>query len=353
MSETDELLTLYWKDGCLYILDQRLLPHRVEYMACTACSEVVEAISEMAVRGAPAIGITAAFGMALAAREALGKNNDQGQMHSYLARASKQLFQSRPTAVNLSWALERIDKWLSENEGLTAQETAEGLLVEAEKIFSEDLGNNRLIGVNGAALIPDKAAVLTHCNAGALATGGYGTALGVVRAAIGEGKEVHVFIDETRPLLQGSRLTAFEMLHENIPATLITDNCAGYLIKQGKIDLIIVGADRIAGNGDTANKIGTYPLAVMAAYHHIPFYVAAPLSTIDLSLPSGDEIVIEERKPEEVTSFGNQGVAPEDINVYNPAFDVTPAGLINAIITEKGVVYSPDQEKLYKLFAKV
>lgn len=353
MSETDELLTLYWKDGCLYILDQRLLPHRVEYMACTACSEVVEAISEMAVRGAPAIGITAAFGMALAAREALGKNNDQGQMHSYLARASKQLFQSRPTAVNLSWALERIDKWLSENEGLTAQETAEGLLVEAEKIFSEDLENNRLIGVNGAALIPDKAAVLTHCNAGALATGGYGTALGVVRAAIGEGKEVHVFIDETRPLLQGSRLTAFEMLHENIPATLITDNCAGYLIKQGKIDLIIVGADRIAGNGDTANKIGTYPLAVMAAYHHIPFYVAAPLSTIDLSLPSGDEIVIEERKPEEVTSFGNQGVAPEDINVYNPAFDVTPAGLINAIITEKGVVYSPDQEKLYKLFAKV
>ncbi len=353
MSETDELLTLYWKDGCLYILDQRLLPHRVEYMACTACSEVVEAISEMAVRGAPAIGITAAFGMALAAREALGKNNDQGQMHSYLARASKQLFQSRPTAVNLSWALERIDKWLSENEGLTAQETAEGLLVEAEKIFSEDLENNRLIGVNGAALIPDKAAVLTHCNAGALATGGYGTALGVVRAAIGEGKEVHVFIDETRPLLQGSRLTAFEMLHENIPATLITDNCAGYLIKQGKIDLIIVGADRIAGNGDTANKIGTYPLAVMAAYHHIPFYVAAPLSTIDLSLPSGDEIVIEERKPEEVTRFGNQDVAPEDINVYNPAFDVTPAGLINAIITEKGVVYSPDQEKLYKLFAKV
>ncbi len=353
MSEPDELLTLYWKDGCLYILDQRLLPHRVEYLACTSCSEVVEAISEMAVRGAPAIGITAAFGMAVAAREALEKNNEQGQMRSSLARASKQLFQSRPTAVNLSWALERIDKRLSENEGLTAQEIAENLLVEAENIFSEDLENNRLIGVNGAALIPDKAAVLTHCNAGALATGGYGTALGVVRAAIGEDKEVHVFIDETRPLLQGSRLTAFEMLHENIPATLITDNCAGYLIKQGKIDLIIVGADRIAGNGDTANKIGTYPLAVMAAYHHIPFYVAAPLSTIDLSLSSGDEIVIEERKSEEVTRFGNQQVAPENINVYNPAFDVTPAGLINAIITEKGVVYNPDQEKLYKLFAKV
>jgi len=352
MTAENELLTMYWDNECLYMLDQRLLPHRVEYLACRKYPEVAGAIRDMAVRGAPAIGIAAAFGMAIAAYEGLAKGYDQPQMQAHLTGAAKELFKSRPTAVNLAWALERLNRWLSDNAGLPPQETAAGLLLEAEKIYAEDLANNRLLGINGAALVPDGSCILTHCNAGALATGGYGTALGVVRAAVEEGKDVHVYIDETRPLLQGARLTAFEMIHENIPATLITDNCAGYLMKQGKIDLILVGADRIAANGDVANKIGTYALAVMAAYHAIPFYVAAPLSTIDLTLPSGGEIVIEERSPEEVLYCGGQALAPEGINVYSPAFDVTPAGLIKAIITEKGVVYSPDQEKLYKLFAK-
>jgi len=353
MKQSEQLFTLYWKDEHLYILDQRLLPHRVEYLSCSRYCEVVDAIREMAVRGAPAIGITAAFGMVIAAYEVLAENGDQDRMRSYLAEASGELFKARPTAVNLAWALEKIDKWLLDNKELSPQDTAAGLLIEAETIFREDLENNRMIGVNGSALVPDRASVLTHCNAGALATGGYGTALGVIRAAVAEGKKVHVYIDETRPMLQGARLTAFEMLHDNIPATLITDNCAGYLMKQGKVDLIVVGADRIAENGDAANKIGTYSLAVMAAYHSIPFYVAAPLSTIDLALPAGDDIIIEERQQEEVTCFGNQAVAPDGIDVYNPAFDVTPAKLIKALITEKGVVYNPDQEKLYKLFAKV
>lgn len=353
MKEPDELPTLYWKNNHLYILDQRLLPHHIEYLTCGSYREVVDAICDMAVRGAPAIGIAAAFGMAVAAREALAKRYESIQMRSYLEEASEKLLQSRPTAVNLFWALKRINRWLSINDELSPQQIADGLVSEAENILKEDLENNRNIGINGSVLVPGRASVLTHCNAGALATGGYGTALGIVRAAAAEGKDVHVFVDETRPLLQGSRLTAFEMIHEQIPATLITDNCAGYLMKQGRIDLIIVGADRIAGNGDTANKIGTYSLAVMAAYHNIPFYVAAPLSTIDPALVCGKDIIIEERKWEEVTRLKNHHLAPEGINVYNPAFDVTPAGLIRAIITEKGVVYSPNREKLYKLFTKV
>lgn len=353
MDQHEQLYTLYWKDGRLYILDQRVLPHRVEYLACSRYCEVVDAIREMAVRGAPAIGIAAAFGMAVAACEALAEKTDQRRLRPFLAEASSELFKARPTAVNLAWALERIDNWLAENEGLPPEDTAAGLLQEAESIYREDLENNRMIGINGSALIPDQASVLTHCNAGALATGGYGTALGVIRASVAEGKKVHVYIDETRPLLQGARLTAFEMIHDNIPATLVTDNCSGYLMKEGKIDLIVVGADRIAGNGDAANKIGTYSLAVLANYHGIPFYVAAPLSTIDLALPAGDKIIIEERNPEEITCFASQAVAPDGISVYNPAFDITPAKLIKALITEKGVVYNPDQEKLYKLCAKV
>lgn len=353
MNSKNELLTIYWKDSRVHILDQRLLPHRVEYLACSSCSEVVEAIREMAVRGAPAIGIAAAFGMAVAACEGAARGFDRARLQSHLAEASKELLQSRPTAVNLTWALERIGRWLSGNKDLEPRDLAAGVLREAENIYNEDLKNNRLIGKNGTALIPDGASILTHCNAGALATGGYGTALGVVRAAVEEGKDVCVYIDETRPLLQGARLSAFEMIHEQIPTTLIIDSCAGYLMKQGKIDLVVVGADCIAGNGDVANKIGTYSLAVMAACHNIPFYVAAPLSTINLALPGGDEIIIEERSPEEVTFLGDRAVAPDEINVYNPAFDVTPALLIKALITEKGVVYAPNQEKLYKLFEKV
>lgn len=353
MKEPDQLPTLYWENNCLYILDQRLLPHHIKYQACSSYREVVGAISNLAVRGAPAIGIAAAFGMAVAAREALAKKYETSQMRTYLEEASEKLLQSRPTAVNLFWALNRIDRWLSASENLSSQQIADGLVSEADKILKEDLDNNRKIGINGSVLVPDRASVLTHCNAGALATGGYGTALGIVRAAAAEGKDVHVFIGETRPLLQGARLTAFEMIQEQIPATLITDSCAGYLMKQGKIDLIIVGADRIAGNGDTANKIGTYSLAVMADYHNIPFYVAAPLSTIDPALVSGKDIIIEERKKEEVTHLGNCHLAPAGINVYNPAFDVTPSGLIRAIITEKGITDRPNREKLYKLFTNV
>ncbi len=353
MNKPRSLQTFYWKDKTFHILDQRLLPHQVEYLSCRNHRDVISAICKMAVRGAPAIGIAAAFGMALCSYENLSECSNQTRLRARLDEASQELLASRPTAVNLAWALERIDKWLSQNENLPPQDIAAGLLQEAEIIFREDVENNRMIGKNGQALVPEGASLLTHCNAGSLATGGYGTALGVARAAIEEGKKIHVYIDETRPLLQGARLSAFEMLYEKIPATLITDSCAGYLMKQGRVDLIIVGADRIAGNGDSANKIGTYALAVLASYHNIPFYIAAPLSTIDLALPSGDEIIIEERSPEEITCLDTRVVAPENINVYNPAFDVTPAGLIKALITEKGVVYNPDQEKLYKLFAKV
>ncbi len=353
MNKLKPLQTFYWKDETFHILDQRLLPHQVEYLPCRNHRDVISAICKMAVRGAPAIGIAAAFGMALCSYENISECSNQTRLRARLAEASQELLASRPTAVNLAWALERIDKWLSQNENLPSQDIAAGILQEAEKIFREDVENNRMIGKNGSALVPEGASLLTHCNAGSLATGGYGTALGVARAAVQEGKNIHVYIDETRPLLQGARLSAFEMLYEKIPATLITDNCAGYLMKQGLVDLIVVGADRIAGNGDSANKIGTYALAVLAAYHNIPFYIAAPLSTIDLALSSGDEIIIEERSPEEIKCFENRVVAPENISVYNPAFDVTPAGLIKALITEKGVVYNPDQEKLYKLFAKV
>ncbi len=353
MNRENELLTLYWKNNQLYILDQRYLPQKIEYRVCLSYSDVVDSICEMSVRGAPAIGISAGFGVALAAREALDKGYNKDQMITYLNKAADKLFQSRPTAVNLYWALDRMKNWLNTHVKESPKQIAEGLTREAKIILEEDLENNRQIGKNGALLIPPRATVLTHCNAGALATGGYGTALGVIRAAIENGSEVHVFVDETRPLLQGARLTAVELVQEKIPATLITDNCAGSLMAQGKIDLIIVGADRIAGNGDTANKIGTYSLAVLASYHDIPFYVAAPLSTIDLSISSGDEIIVEERHRKEVTHFNERCIAPEGIEVCNPAFDVTPARLIKAIITERGLVYKPDREKLNNLFQKV
>jgi len=350
MDKPEEVKTLYWQNNRLFLLDQRLLPEEVKYRVCETCPEVVSAICEMSVRGAPAIGIAAAYGMAIAALEGEKKGLSGELLRSFLSDCSNSLFQSRPTAVNLSWALERINQWLEINSGASPEEISNGLKQEADKIFAEDLENNRLIGSYGSELISREASILTHCNAGALATGGYGTALGVIRAAFDQGKKLHVFVDETRPLLQGSRLTAFEMCQEKIPATLVTDNCAGYLMGEGKIDLVIVGADRIAGNGDAANKIGTYSLAVLASYHEIPFYIAAPLSTIDLSISSGKDIIIEERERVEVTQINNHIVAPEQINVFNPAFDVTPAALITAIITEKGIVHQPNREKLKQLF---
>jgi len=309
---------LRWDGEALQLLDQRLLPLEEVWVPCRTASDVAEAIRTMVVRGAPAIGVSAAFGMALAARAGAD-----------LARAADELKRSRPTAVNLAWAVDRM---------LAARDD---LVREAERILEEDVAANRAIGRHGAALLGGSSTVLTHCNAGALATGGYGTALGVIRAAIESGKHVAVFADETRPYLQGARLTAWELQRDNIDVTLITDNMSGHFFQQGKFDAVVVGADRIAANGDTANKIGTYTVAVLAQAHGVPFYVAAPLSTIDPNCPSGAEIPIEERSAAEVVEMFGSRVAPEGINVRHPAFDVTPARLITAIITERGVLRAP------------
>jgi len=306
---------LCWKGDRLEVLDQRLLPDRIEYLTCRTAAEVAEAIRGMAVRGAPAIGCAAAFGIALEPEEA-----------SYEVLAN-----SRPTAVNLFWALERMRR-------------ANDKQAEAEAIFAEDVAINRAIGENGAALIPPGARILTYCNTGALATAGHGTALGVVRSA--KDKGISVIACETRPYLQGARLTAWECQQEGIPCTLIADNMAGFLMSRGEVDLVIVGADRIAANGDTANKIGTYTLAVLARRHALPFYVAAPLSTFDSRTADGAQIPIEERGADEVTGYRGVRWAPQGVKVRNPAFDVTPAELITAIICEKGVIKSPSRERL-------
>lgn len=341
-----DLQTMYWESGSLYLLDQRYLPHKIEFRRCETYAETAAAIKEMSVRGAPAIGISAAYGMAAAAREALDKGYDTAQLLAFMEEAAAVLVKARPTAVNLFWAVQRINKLLLELARSEPHLIYETVLGEAKIIHEEDIRNNRLIGHNGAALVPETASILTHCNAGALATGGYGTALGVIRAAVEEGKAVRVYVDETRPLLQGARITAFELYHENIPATLITDNSAAYLMSRKVIDLVVVGADRIAANGDVANKIGTYNLAVLASHHNIPFYIAAPLSTIDLAITSGDDIIIEERCCSEITHFSDSCIAPEGITVLNYAFDITPAELITAIITEKGVIHHPTKERL-------
>jgi methylthioribose-1-phosphate isomerase len=311
---------LRWKGDALELLDQRLLPERITYVTCRSAGEVAAAIRDMVVRGAPAIGCAAAFGIALEPK----------------ASSYEVLAQSRPTAVNLSWALERMRK-------------AKDKRAEAEAIFAEDLAVNRAIGAKGAALIPKGARVLTYCNTGALATAGHGTALGVIRSARDKG--ISVIACETRPYLQGARLTAWECLQEGIPCALITDNMAGHLMSRKEIDLVIVGADRIAANGDTANKIGTYMLAVLARRHALPFYVAAPLSSFDPKMADGSAIPIEERPGDEVTGYRGQRWAPQGVAVRNPAFDVTPAELISAIVCEKGVVQAPTRERLQPLIS--
>ena len=316
-----------WRGDRLELLDQRLLPEREVYVACSSAAQVAQAIRDMVVRGAPAIGCSAAFGFALDWK----KNSD-------LEKAAKALSASRPTAVNLSWALERMKK-------------ARDAEAEAIAIFNEDLAANRAMGEHGAGLIPEGARVLTYCNTGALATSGHGTAFGVIRSAIQKRKNVSVITCETRPYLQGARLTAWECVREGIPCTLITDNMAGHLMSRGEADLVIVGADRIAANGDTANKIGTYMLAVLARRHRLPFYVAAPLSTFDPGLADGSAIPIEERAAQEVTGYRGSRWAPEGIAVRNPAFDVTPAELITGIISEKGVVLSPDRARIQALIS--
>jgi len=340
--------TLRWRGDRLELIDQRLLPQRFEYAVCVDAAETAAAISAMVVRGAPAIGCAAAFGVAL---EALRQRDVvRTDREVALERAFAVLQASRPTAVNLFWALHRMREALGAVRDRDGLAIAAALTAEAEQILAEDLQVNRAMGRHGATLVADGARIMTHCNAGALATAGHGTALGVVRSARDAGKRVSVIANETRPFLQGARLTAWELLQERIPVTLVTDGMAGHLMARGSVDVVIVGADRVAANGDVANKIGTYALAVLAARHKIPFYVAAPLSTVDRSIPDGSQIPIEERDPSEVTGFRGEHWAPEGVAVVNPAFDVTPASLVTALITERGVVHAPTRDALRALF---
>jgi methylthioribose-1-phosphate isomerase len=340
-----------WTDEGIKMLEQRLLPNEEKYLMLRSYTEVADAIRDMVVRGAPAIGISAAYGAALGAKQFVGTSvADLEEDFDYVCEV---LLATRPTAVNLFWALERMKMTFrkAKSEGRSVSEIKQILLAEANLIFDENFAADRNIGKFGGELIPDNSTVLTHCNAGALATGGdYGTALGVIRGAIAAGKKVAVIADETRPYLQGARLTAWELMEDNIPVTLITDNMAGHLMKKGEVDAVVVGADRVAANGDAANKIGTYMVAVLAKAHDIPFYVAAPLSTIDLGTATGDDIPIEERNTREVTHIREQQLAPEGVLVSNFAFDVTPNELIAAIITDKGVARAPYTESLKALF---
>ncbi|MFN8006086.1 MAG: S-methyl-5-thioribose-1-phosphate isomerase [Terriglobia bacterium] len=340
--------TLEWTADGVVMIDQRKLPGEEVYPVFRNYHEVAQAIKDMVVRGAPAIGVAAAMGVALGAREIQTK--DPQEFAREFEAICKTLSETRPTAVNLFWAIERMRKcckrFLAEGD---LDKLKELLREEALRIYEEDITLNRRMGAHGAGLLKSESRVLTHCNAGALATAGFGTALGVIRAAVEQGKQLHVFADETRPFLQGARLTAWELQKDHIPVTLITDNMAGYFLKKGHIDCVIVGADRIAANGDVANKIGTYSVAVLAKENGIPFYVAAPISTLDLSLPTGEQIPIEQRPRQEVTHFGSKPVAPEGIEVENPAFDVTPHRYITAIITELGIARPPFVKALREL----
>lgn len=330
--------TLYWEEGKLYLLDQNCLPEKVEYRTCTTYGEVATAIREMTVRGAPAIGVAAAFGVVLGARQAAAEGRPLSEA---VAEAVAALAATRPTAVNLFWALERMQKKWEEIQGQEREAALAALEHEAQAIYADEEAANRRLAELGKSLVPQGARVLTHCNAGALATVGYGTALGVIRAAHEAGKIAMVYADETRPRLQGARLTAWELTTLGIPVTVLCDNMAASLMAQKKVDLVVVGADRIAANGDVANKIGTYGLAIAAHYHGIPFYVAAPTSTIDLKVASGKDIPIEERAEDEVRLWGDKAVVPAGARVFNPAFDITPAELVSAIITEKGIFRPP------------
>ena len=338
----NEIRPIQWTDGRLHLLDQTRLPAEEVTVTVTRYEEAVDAIREMRVRGAPAIGVTAAYAMAMAARD-IGDSSPE-DFASLLEQAATRIKAARPTAVNLGWAVDRMLHAAAPGSG--ARDIAERLLAEAQEIQREDEAVNRRMGDFGKDLMPDGGSVLTHCNTGALATSAFGTALGVIRAGWESGKRFEVFNTETRPWLQGARLTSWEFQKLGIPATLMADSAAGMLMRQGRIGCVITGADRIAANGDTANKIGTYSLAVLAKEHGIPFYVAAPISTIDLSLPDGDGIEIEERAPEEVTRFGGVRTAPEGVAAVNPAFDVTPHRYISAIVTECGVASAPYAESL-------
>ncbi|HSA93474.1 MAG TPA: S-methyl-5-thioribose-1-phosphate isomerase [Terriglobales bacterium] len=340
--------TLEWTEQGVRLLDQTKLPTEETYVVCSTYEEVAEAIRSMVVRGAPAIGVTAAMGIALGARAADGDH--VAEFRRNFEEICETMAATRPTAVNLFWAIERMrGKFAACSEQPVARIKQE-LIAEAQRIYVEDLAQNEAIARHGATLLPASGAVLTHCNAGALATaGGYGTALGVIRAAIEQGKKLEVYADETRPFLQGARLTAWELAKDGVPTTVISDNMAGAMMAKGKIGAVVVGADRIAANGDTANKIGTYTVAVLAKEHNIPFYVAAPFSSIDLETPDGSKIPIEQRSSREVTHLAGTRITPEGVKIENPAFDVTPARYITAIITERGVAKPPYGESLRKL----
>jgi methylthioribose-1-phosphate isomerase len=339
--------TLEWTDAGVRFIDQTKLPTEETYVTCKTYEEVADAIRTMIVRGAPAIGVAAAMGVALGVRDS--RAQDLAGLKCDLARISDVLAATRPTAVNLFWGIRRMRDKFDEVRAQSISQIKQELVAEGQRMLVEDIAANQAMGQYGAVLLPASGGILTHCNAGALATCGYGTALGVIRAAVDSGKRLEVFADETRPFLQGSRLTAWELMKDHIPTTLISDNMAGAIMRQGKIDAVIVGADRIAANGDVANKIGTYTVAVLAKEHGIPFYVAAPFSTVDLETPDGSQIPIEQRSSREVTHIAGKQIAPDGVKVENPAFDVTPHKYVAAIITERGVAREPYSESLREL----
>ena len=354
--------TIQWTGDAAVMIDQRKLPAEETYVTCRGYEEVAEAIRSMVIRGAPAIGVAAAMGVALGVKQALTDRESTGpldgsegkKLDREMETICSALAATRPTAVNLFWAIDRMKDLYGRmrSNGTSSREIREALEQEAQRVLEEDIAINQAIGRHGAPLVPEGAKVMTHCNAGALATGGYGTALGVIRAAVEGGNPVAVFANETRPFLQGARLTVWELQQDRIPVTLLTDNMAGHVLRSGEVGAVVVGADRIAANGDVANKIGTYSVAVLAKENGVPFYVAAPISTLDLSLQSGDEIPIEERSPDEVTHLQGVPVAPPETSVFNPAFDVTPNRYITGIITERGVARAPYAESLARLAAE-
>ncbi|HUU40708.1 MAG TPA: S-methyl-5-thioribose-1-phosphate isomerase [Desulfatiglandales bacterium] len=342
--------TIKWKNNCVYIIDQRKLPNKKDWLVCHSLDDIIAAIKEMAIRGAPAIGVAAAMGLAMGSCSI--ETNEYETFVKKFSEMADRMKSSRPTAVNLQWAVDRIANLVKKMSESNIEKIKGAIKRESQIILDRDVEANIKMGQNGLSLIPERATILTHCNAGALATGGYGTALGMVRAAHAAGKNIHVIADETRPLLQGLRLTAFELMEENIPFTIIVDSAAGYLMRKKRIDLVVIGADRIALNGDVANKIGSYQLAVLAKENKIPFYVAAPISSFDPALQNGDLIPVEERDPKEVISFAGKPVGPKGAIAFNPSFDITPAGYISAIITDKGILRPPYKSKIRNLLKK-
>jgi methylthioribose-1-phosphate isomerase len=339
--------TLEWTDNGVRFIDQTKLPTEETYVTCKSYKQVADAIRTMIVRGAPAIGVAAAMGIAIGVKDS--KAESVGELKRELDQISDVIGQTRPTAVNLFWAIARMKEKFEQLRVRPISQIKDGLIEEAKRMHAEDIAANQAMGRHGATLMPSSGGVLTHCNAGALATAGYGTALGVIRAAIEAGKKIHVYADETRPFLQGSRLTAWELMKDGIPTTVISDNMAGAMMRQGKIGAIVVGADRIAANGDVANKIGTYSVAVLAKENGIPFYVAAPISTVDLNCPDGSRIPIEQRNPKEITHIAGKQMVPDGVSIENPSFDVTPAKYVAAIITERGIAREPYGESLRTL----